>query len=92
MALINITDLRLTSEFKFAERLNSAFAVFALVIMLSFPFVLCVIYSYNIKRIKPLPMPKNEWDEKKLKRVYKTTDLEEIEKSCYTVDKYEKMI
>ena len=92
MALINVTNLRISSEYLFAERLNSIFALCAMVIMSSMPFVLSMLYYRNIKRAKPLPLPKNDWNEKKLKRIYKTTDLEEIEKNCYTIDKYEKMI
>jgi hypothetical protein len=91
MSLINVKDLRLSSDYVLAERFNSTFALSWLITIIAFPLVMCFLYWRNIKRIKPYPNLRNDWNEAKLKKVYKTTDLEEIEKK-YTVKKYEKML
>ena len=57
MALINIKDLRLTSEYNFVERFNSAFALIWLIIQILMPIVMCLIYNRVIKRLRPLPNP-----------------------------------
>lgn len=79
MALINAKDLRLSSDYVLADRFNSTFAVCWLITIVTFPLVMSALYSRNIKRIKPLPDLKNEWNEAKLKKIYKTADLEKIE-------------
>lgn len=55
MSMINLTDLRLSSDYSVSEIYNSLFALTWFIFALIFPFFIVAFYNYKIKLDKPLP-------------------------------------
>jgi hypothetical protein len=90
MAMINLKDLRITSEYLFVERLNSAFALTWLILQLAYPVFFCLLYCCKVKRAVPLPnfCELEGAAAKKLKRIYGSESTEWIKNYAYTKDRH----
>jgi hypothetical protein len=94
MALINLKRLRLTSEYVFVDRFNSAFAVTWFSLQLIYPFAMCLVYGITLKRTKPFPdLKENEGKHVSvLLKIYKSNDLDWIRDHAYTKSRHQKLM
>jgi hypothetical protein len=84
MAMIGLTDLRLGSSFTYAEQYNSLLTVFVFIVLVSFPFVITLIYCIHIRSSQILPDPHDGMQIETIRYLYKSTDFEWIHKNIYT--------
>ena len=60
MAMVGLTDLRLDPAYTSTERYNSLLAITVFGILVSFPFVMALIYIFKLKSSIILPDPHDD--------------------------------
>ena len=78
ISLIQITDIRISSQFSIAERFCSIFAIIVLIISFLLPVAVSIVYIVNIGKSTPLPDLNDYMSVEELKYIYGTIDIKKI--------------